>query len=68
MALAEAFGVHGRRVETRSQVAEAVKEARASSEPFLLDFRVEQEFSVFPMVPAGASISDMLRRGEASAQ
>lgn len=68
VALAEAFGVHGRRVETRSQVAEAVKEARASSEPFLLDFRVEQEFSVFPMVPAGASISDMLRRGEASAQ
>lgn len=60
--LAEAHGLAGRRVETRGDVAAAVQHARTTPGTVLLDFRVEQEDSVFPMVPAGADLGDMIRR------
>jgi acetolactate synthase-1/2/3 large subunit len=40
----------------------AIRAAREAQETVLLDFRVEQEDSVYPMVAAGASLSDMIRR------
>ena len=40
----------------------AVNAARAHDGPTLIDFRVEQEDSVFPMVPAGADLHKMIRR------
>jgi acetolactate synthase-1/2/3 large subunit len=60
--LAEAHGLVGIRVEKRSQVAAAV--ARAAAEPgtVVIDFRVEPEDSVYPMVPANADLGDMIRR------
>jgi acetolactate synthase I/II/III large subunit len=61
-ALANAFGIRGERISRRSEVAPAIRAARASNETTLFDFRVEQEDSVYPMVAAGASLSDMIRR------
>jgi acetolactate synthase I/II/III large subunit len=40
----------------------AVQEAREQDGPGLLDFKVEQEDTVYPMVAAGASLHDMIRR------
>jgi acetolactate synthase-1/2/3 large subunit len=59
--LAEAFGIFGATVTSRGQVADAVAAAR-SRRGALIDFRVEQEDSVFPMVPAGADLDKMIRR------
>ena len=63
--LAAAYGIPGRLVTTRQEVAEAIAEARACAGPFLIEFQVEQETSVYPMVPAGASLHHMLRRSAA---
>ena len=60
--LAEAHGLFGLRVTTREEVAPAVMRARATRGTVLIDFRVEQEDSVYPMVPAGAALHDMIRR------
>jgi acetolactate synthase-1/2/3 large subunit len=60
--LAEAFGLTGMRVEQRAEVKAAVEAARAHAGTVVLDFRVEQEDSVFPMVPAGADLDAMIRR------
>ena len=61
-ALANAFGLRSERVTDRGGVIPAIRAARESAETVLLDFRVEQEDSVYPMVPAGASLHDMIRR------
>jgi acetolactate synthase-1/2/3 large subunit len=61
-ALANAFGIRAERVTARSEVVPAIRAARQSAETVLIDFRVEQEDSVYPMVPAGASLHDMIRR------
>ena len=60
--LAEAHGVPARRVTEPSQVQEALAWAHNTPGPLLIEFRVEKEEAVFPMVPAGASLEDMLRR------
>ena len=60
--LAEAFGVAGRTVKTRAEVDATIAEARAIQGPVVLDFRVEQEDTVYPMVPAGADLHAMIRR------
>ena len=60
--LAEAFDIKGMRVTKRSEVQAAVEEARAHPGTVVMDFRVEQEDSVFPMVPAGADLHAMIRR------
>ena len=64
--IAEAHGLAGFRVDSRGQVADVVERARASEETVLIDFRVEQEDSVYPMVPAGADLDAMIRRPEPS--
>jgi len=61
-ALANAFGIRGERVTARGDVVPTIRSARESKESVLIDFRVEQEDSVYPMVPAGASLHDMIRR------
>ncbi len=60
--LAEAHGLTGLRVTQRSEVAAAVKTARETPGTVVIDFRVEQEDSVYPMVPAGADLDQMIRR------
>jgi acetolactate synthase-1/2/3 large subunit len=60
--LAEAFGIASTTVTTRAQVADAVQSARRQPRAALIDFKVEQEDSVYPMVPAGADLHKMIRR------
>jgi acetolactate synthase-1/2/3 large subunit len=60
--LAEAHGLVGMRVTEREQIPSVVAAARASKDTVVIDFRVEQEDSVYPMVPAGADLADMIRR------
>jgi acetolactate synthase-1/2/3 large subunit len=60
--IAEANGLKGIRVTERSQVEAAIREAQATEGTVVIDFRVEQEDSVFPMVPAGADLHAMIRR------
>jgi acetolactate synthase-1/2/3 large subunit len=61
-ALANAFGIRGERITSRADVIPTIRSARESSESVLIDFRVEQEDSVYPMVPAGGSLHEMIRR------
>jgi acetolactate synthase I/II/III large subunit len=56
--LAEAYGIPGRRVETGAEVEEAVREALERPGPALVEFQIEQEANVFPMIPPGASLSE----------
>jgi len=61
-ALANSFGIRGERVTARGDVVSTIRAAREYKESVLIDFRVEQEDSVYPMVPAGASLHEMIRR------
>jgi acetolactate synthase-1/2/3 large subunit len=61
-ALANAFGIRGERITSRAEVIPTIRSARESSESVLIDFRVEQEDSVYPMVPAGGALHEMIRR------
>ncbi|RPJ52803.1 MAG: acetolactate synthase large subunit, partial [Methanobacteriota archaeon] len=58
--IANAYGVDGIRVEEVGDVAEAVTTAIQTEGPFVLDFKIEREENVFPMVPAGAAINEMI--------
>jgi acetolactate synthase-1/2/3 large subunit len=60
--LAQAFGIDAVAVTERRGVAEAVQTARRSRRAAVIDFQVEQEDSVFPMVPAGADLHKMILR------
>jgi len=58
--LADAFGAHGIRVDRPSEVAPAIKEALATPKPVIMDFRIDPEECVFPMVPAGAALNEII--------
>jgi acetolactate synthase I/II/III large subunit len=60
--LADAFGIAATTVKQRSEVEGAVESARRQKRAALIDFQVEQEDSVYPMVPAGADLHKMIRR------
>ena len=60
--LAAAYGVWGATVTSRGEVEPTVDTARKQTRGALIDFRVEQEDSVFPMVPAGNDLHNMIRR------
>jgi len=62
--LADAHGIPGRAVRKRSEVESAVNEARSAPGAFLLNFLVEKEDSVYPMIPAGSALHEMIRRPE----
>jgi acetolactate synthase-1/2/3 large subunit len=60
--LAEAYGIRSMAVTQRSEVVPAVQAARRHDGPVLINFKVEQEDTVYPMVAAGASLHEMIRR------
>jgi acetolactate synthase-1/2/3 large subunit len=60
--IAEAHGLTGMRVTKRAEVEEAVNKAEATEGTVVIDFRVEKEDSVYPMVPTGAALHNMIRR------
>ena len=62
--LADAYGIKSIRVTEKSEVDAAIEEANAHNGPVLLDFRVEAETNVWPMVPAGAALSETVEAPE----
>ena len=58
--LAEAFGMFGTRVTDKSQVKPAILRAMEYDGPAIVDFVVEQEENVYPMIPSGATVHDMM--------
>ena len=60
--LADAHGIAGRAVRTRSEVEAAVAEARQTKGAFLLNFMVEKEDAVYPMIPVGKALHEMIHR------
>ena len=60
--LAEAHGHVGIRVTKRSEVIPAIQKARSTPRTVVIDFVVEQEDTVYPMVPSGKAIHEMIRR------
>ena len=60
--LADAHGLPGVRVTRRADMADALRHARASAGAVVMDFRVEQEDTVYPMVSPGAALHDMIKR------
>ncbi len=60
--LADAYDIPNRRVTQRDEIEDAVQYARGIDGPTLIEFVVEKEEMVYPMVPAGADLHDMKRR------
>ncbi len=58
--IANAYGVEGMRVEAVEDVVPALRAALDCDGPYVMDFRIEREENVFPMVPAGAAINEMI--------
>ena len=58
--VAEAFGAVGIEVNKKEEVRPAIEKALKINKPVFLNFKVVQEENVFPMVPAGASLKEMI--------
>ncbi len=58
--IARAYGIDAVGVESEEEVMPALRAAMETEGPFLMDFRIEREENVFPMVPAGAAIDEMI--------
>ena len=58
--LADAYGIRGARVEHRTDVADAVQDFLSDREPRLIDFWVDPAENVYPIVPPGASLAEMV--------
>ena len=60
--LAAAHGIEGTTVGERPQVTPTVTRARTGGKPFLINFQVEKEDGVYPMIAPGAALHEMVRR------
>ena len=60
--LAAAFGIPAMLVTHREQMEESVRFARRHDGPVLIEYKIEKEEIVYPMVPAGADLHNMIRR------
>jgi len=66
--LAEAYGIPALKVKYKEEVAPAIERAMAEPGPFLIDFVVEPEENVYPMVPPGAALVEVLEEPEIRAK
>lgn len=57
--IAKGFGIEGKTISKREELDEAITDLLAKKGPFLLEVKVEKEDNVFPMVPAGGTVSEM---------
>ena len=57
--VARALGATGITVDKRVEVPKAIKKMLAEKRPFVVDFKIEPEENVWPMVPAGKSLNEM---------
>jgi acetolactate synthase-1/2/3 large subunit len=60
--LAEAYGAEGYRAERPEDLEEVLRVAFATDAPAVIDIRVNREANVYPMIPAGGTIHDMMER------
>jgi acetolactate synthase-1/2/3 large subunit len=60
--IAEAYGITGIRVTDKTQVAAAIQQAMDTPGPVIVDFIVKQDEHVFPMIPAGESVNEMMEQ------
>src|SRR5271154_6086178 len=60
--LAAAHGIDGATVNKRKNVTPTVTKARTSGKPFLINFQVEKEDGVYPMIAPGSALHEMVRR------
>ncbi|GBD11775.1 Acetolactate synthase large subunit [bacterium HR23] len=58
--LADAYGIRGLRVTDKTQVRTAIEEACEHPGPVLIDFQVEQEENVYPFIPPGMSVKELM--------
>ncbi|HQE34084.1 MAG TPA: biosynthetic-type acetolactate synthase large subunit [Flavobacterium alvei] len=59
VAIAEGYHIKSKRISQREDLDDAVAEMLASKDSYFLEVMVEKENNVFPMIPTGASVSDM---------
>jgi acetolactate synthase-1/2/3 large subunit len=57
--IAEGYHIEAKRVSERSELQSTINEMIASDKPYFLEIKVEKEDNVFPMIPSGASVSDI---------
>jgi acetolactate synthase-1/2/3 large subunit len=57
--IAKGYFIESKRVDNREDMNAAVEEMMRSDKPYLLEVCVEKENNVFPMIPSGASVSDI---------
>ena len=57
--IAEGYGIEAKRISERKDLKSTIQEMMASKEPYFLEVKVEQEDNVFPMIPSGASVSEI---------
>jgi acetolactate synthase-1/2/3 large subunit len=60
--IAEAYGIPAKRVTQAEDVQSAIEFAQDTPGPVLIEYQVEKEDSVYPMVPSGAALDEMMRR------
>ncbi len=58
--LANAFGMKSRRVERQEDLKDAINEAEEHPGPFLIDFIIKKEENVYPMIPSGQSVEELM--------
>ncbi len=63
--VAEAYGIPALRVKRREEVVPAIEQAMEEPGPFIIDFMIEPEENVYPMVPPGASLAEVLEEPKA---
>lgn len=66
--LADAYGIPAWRVDRPDQIEAAIRGALATDGPALINFQIVAEESVYPMIPAGQSINEMMERQTAPAE
>jgi len=66
--IAEAYGLPGLVVKRKEEVVPAIQRAMETKGPFLIDFKIEREENVYPMVPPGASLSEVLEEPKQEAK
>ena len=66
--IAEAYGISALRVKHNEEITPAIEQAMAEPGPFLIDFMVEPEENVYPMVPPGAALSELIEEPNARAE
>ena len=57
--IAEGYSIEAKRVSERKDLKSTIQKMMASKEPYFLEVKVEQEDNVFPMIPSGASVSEI---------